>query len=62
LKVRVLATSGGNYCGKPEFLIAEIQSETDKLLLATVYRPLKTGFLYEFENTLLELFTNYSTS
>jgi len=60
LRVKVLATSGGDYCGKPEFLIAEIQSGTNKLLLATVYRPPKTGFLNEFENTLLEHFVNYS--
>jgi len=60
LKVKVLATSEGVYQGKPEFLIVEIASNSDKLLLATVYRPPKTGFLHEFENTLLELFTDYS--
>jgi len=60
LKVRVLATSGGVYCRKPEFLIVEIQSNTEKLLLASVYRPPKTGFLHEFEDTLLELFSDYS--
>jgi len=58
--VTVLATSGGDYCGKPEFLIVEIQSNSDKLLLATVYRPPKTGYLYEFENSILEFFVNYS--
>jgi len=56
-QVKVLAISGGNYYSKLEFIIAEITAESDKLLLATVYRPPKTGFLQEFENFLLELFT-----
>jgi len=60
LGVKVLATSGSVYCGKPEYIIAEITAGPDRLLLATVYRPPKTGFLQEFENILLDLFTGYS--
>jgi len=60
LKIKILATSEVVYYGKPEFIIAEFTAEPDKLLLATVYRSPKIGFLQEFENILLDLFTGYS--
>jgi len=44
LKIKVLATSEGVYCGKPEFIIAEIIAELDKLLLAIVYRPQRPAY------------------
>lgn len=59
LKVKILSTSGGIHCSKPEFLIAEISSNLDKILIATVYRPPHIGFIAEFESTLLQLFSDY---
>lgn len=58
-KTTVLASSDECYSKKPEFLIAEVTAGTNKLLLATVYRPPKIGFLKEFEDTLLNFFTEY---
>lgn len=39
LNYKILKTSDGDYCQKPEFLIAEISSNEEKVLLVVVYRP-----------------------
>lgn len=50
-------------CRKPEYLIAEINSnDTYNLLLAEVYRPPNCGYLQDFENLFLDLQVNYRHS
>lgn len=50
LNIKVLSMSEGEYSAKPEFIIAEVTTCSEKLLLATMYRPPKVGFLSDFEN------------
>ncbi|XP_020298638.1 uncharacterized protein LOC109862886, partial [Pseudomyrmex gracilis] len=50
LNVKILASSDGLYCRKPEFLFAEISAVQEKLLLAVAYRPPHCGHLQDFFN------------
>lgn len=43
----------------PEFLLLEILSGRDKLLLASIYRPPQSSYPYEFEEIVLESFISY---
>jgi len=59
----IIARSDERYCGKPEFIVAEISlNGSSKLLLAVVYRPPKVGYLNEFENLFLDLQNRYRHS
>ncbi|XP_020297720.1 uncharacterized protein LOC109862171, partial [Pseudomyrmex gracilis] len=59
LKARIITTSGGFYEKKPEFIIAEISTANEKLLLAVVYRPPHCGYLTNFFDTFSNLSTSY---
>lgn len=60
LSVRVLASSGGIYCNKPEYLIIDVVlASASRFLLGVVYRPPKAGGLCVFENAFTDLFAGY---
>ncbi|KMQ86751.1 reverse transcriptase [Lasius niger] len=49
LRASVLCSSEGSVAGRPEYIIAEIESsDSAKLLIAVVYRPPNVGYLGEF--------------
>lgn len=59
LNITILAQSNGEYCKKPEYMIAEVLVGSEKILVASVYRPPKIGFLNEFEDKLLDIYSDY---
>lgn len=60
LSGRIVASSGLERDGVPEFLIAEVWSSSrPKVLVAVVYRPPKNGFLNLFEDELVALLPRY---
>ncbi|RLU25058.1 hypothetical protein DMN91_003150 [Ooceraea biroi] len=60
LTARVLGSSDPLYCGKPEFLIAEITAESGTgLLLAVVYRLPHCGYLAEFFDVFADMSALY---
>ena len=63
LNARILCQSEGEYCGKPEYLIAEICFDSNsKLVLAVVYRPPHCGYLEGFFNVFLDVSSIYKHS
>ncbi|XP_020297043.1 uncharacterized protein LOC109861696 [Pseudomyrmex gracilis] len=59
LNARILKTSGSDYSRKPEFLIAEISSGDEKVLLAVVYRPPHCGHLNDFFTIVADILVQY---
>lgn len=59
LNVKTLTTSGGEYCRKPEFLIAEVSSGGEKVIVAVVYRPPHCGHLAEFFTIVSDISVQY---
>ncbi|KMQ90665.1 rna-directed dna polymerase from mobile element jockey-like protein, partial [Lasius niger] len=60
INARLLATSECQYQRRPEYLFLEISiPNLTKVLIAVVYRPPKAGYLKDFENKCLELFSHF---
>lgn len=61
LKARILSKSSGEK-GKPEYVIIEVKSGNDKILVSCLYRPPKIGFLQTFLDEIYSFLPNYNYS
>lgn len=61
LQAKIVRQSEGEYCGRLEYLVAEVSAaDGSRLLLAVVYRPLHCGYLADFFNMFLDMAISYT--
>lgn len=59
LQHKLISHSQQNYCGRPEYIMLEINHKRKKLLYCVIYKPPKIGYLTDIEEALSDILHLY---